>query len=93
LLGEDYASIRKGKVPFGEIGKALKSLHEEHGIAVLRPAFVRFLNSPKAQYGVTWFAKNLGDFLSDRGPALSEHNAAVRASRDAFLKPIREGAA
>jgi hypothetical protein len=62
-LGEDWKRIRRGSPPYGQIGAELKTLHAEHGIEVLRAAWVRFLESPKAQFGVPFFARNLGDFL------------------------------
>lgn len=85
-LGEDWKKHRRGKPPYGQIGAELKTLYGEHG-AALRPAWERFLESPKAQFGVAFFARNLGDFLepADR-PAASptaRYNAGEATFRNA----------
>lgn len=70
-LGDDWKRIRRGKPPYPHIGAELKPLYGEHGIDVLRPAWLRFLQSEKAQYGVRYFATHFGDFLE---PARSPPN-------------------
>lgn len=64
-FGDDYRRIRRGVPSYPTIGKSIKPLIDEHGLAVVRPAWLRFLESQKAQYGVPWFARNFGDFLGD----------------------------
>lgn len=62
-FGDDYRRVRRGTPSYPTIGKSIKPLIDEHGVAVVRPAWLRFLESQKAQYGVPYFARNFGDFL------------------------------
>lgn len=92
-LGDDWKRLRLGNPPYGQIGVELKTLHGEHGMSVLRPAWIRFLESPKAQFGVGYFARNLGDFLApgadgkrSGNPAVDTASAAYRAATKALAE-------
>lgn len=63
-----WKTHRKGRVPRERIESELAELHSEVGTATLEQAALRFLTSPKAQYGVSFFAANFGDFLGERTP-------------------------
>lgn len=74
VLGDDWHRIRLGRAPYGQIGRNLKPLYDEYGLDRLRAAWLRFLESQKAQFGVRWFSENLGDFLSDAAATTAAAN-------------------
>jgi hypothetical protein len=93
VLGDDWRNLRRGVPPYPTIGKQLKPLHDEHGSEVLRAAWLVFLESQKAQYGIPYFARNFGDFLpngpirsppSDAGKRWNAGEATFRNARAAL---------
>ena len=64
-LGDRWRKARGGTAPLEQIARELTPLQAEHGDLVLTAAVDRFLASEKAQYGVPFFARNFGDYLTD----------------------------
>lgn len=78
--GEDWIAARGGTAPFGRIGKALKPLVERDTWPAIRPAWLAFVASDKAQYGPDFFANNLAMFTG----------AAPSAEADAYWRQIND---
>lgn len=84
--GEDWAQARGGTAPFARIGHALRPLVERDGWDVVRPAWQRFVASPRARFGAEHFAANFNDFAAAPASptAANEAEAAWQLAADLY---------